>query len=141
MSAPSPLFVHLAGMMQTAHDRLEAVDGSQADDAASRVWCRQRNGLMAAIVVEPPVTVADATIVMATLAEWRDLLLGEGDDLSARDRRDLEEVTTTALTNCVTCIAGATPDDVPRTVDHLETIGWLERQTERWLPQRDRVPA
>lgn len=141
MSAPSPLFVHLAGMMQTARDRLEAVDRSQCGDEASRVWCRQRNGLMAAIVVEPPVTVADATIVMATLAEWRDLLLNDGDDLSARDRRDLEEVRTTALANCVICIAAAAPTDAPNTVDHLETIGWLERQTERWLPQRDRVPA
>lgn len=135
MSAHSPLFDHLTRMMETARNRLEAVDMFQdGDDVASRVWSRQRNSLMLAILAEPPVTLADGMAVLAILSEWRDLLLAAGEDMSARDRRDLDEVTTVALTNCNVCLSCAEPYDAQFTHDHVETIGWLHRDQERWLP-------
>jgi hypothetical protein len=141
MSAPSPIFAHLATMMQKASDRLAAIDTPDADDgAAGRTWSRQRNGLMETVLAEPPVTAADALIILAVLSEWRDLIGSEGDDMAARDRLALDEVTTIALANVNTCLCVRVSDQKHHTPDYRETMAWLDRQTERWLPRAEVIP-
>lgn len=138
MSAPSPIFAHLAAMMETARNRLLALDTPGADDsAASRVWSRQRNGLVDAVLAEPPVTSADALIILATLSEWRDLIEGAGDLITERDRRNLDEVTTIALANVNTCLGATVACHDNHTPDYRETLAWVDRQTERWLPRAE----
>jgi len=130
MSAFSPKFRLITDMLQVSKDRLEAVE----DNEASRLWCRQRQGLMVAMIAEPPVTLADAMALLAVLSEWRDLIGSQGEDMAASERLALDEMTTIALANCNICLADAEPHDAQFTVDHVETIGWLQRKSERWLP-------
>lgn len=135
MSAPSHLFATLAGMLQMANERLFALDLPTADDpASSRVWSRQRGGIVQALLVEPPVTVADAIIILATLSEWRDLVEGAGEDMTPRERRDLDEVTSIALTNVNVCFGGSLAQQPDYTADYRETLEWIGNQQKRWLP-------
>lgn len=134
MNGLSTRFQFFAEMLQETRDRLYAVDAAGTDDEASRVWLRQREGLMVTTIAEPPITLADAIVVLAILSEWRDLLMGHGDEMSPRKRRDVDEMTTVALANCSTCMAGDPVNVRQHTDDHCETIGWLQRQTERWCP-------
>lgn len=136
MSAPSPIFANLAAMLETARNRLLALDLPDADDgAASRVWSRQRNGLVDAVLAEPPVTSADALIILATLSEWRDLIEGAGDLMTERARRDLDEVTSIALANVNTCLGVTVACHDHHTPDYRETLAWADSQTQRWLPR------
>lgn len=140
MSAFSPKFRFLTDMLQEAKSRLEAIDSSEACLEPSRLWCRQREALMVAMIAEPPATLADAMALLAVLSEWRDLIGAQGEDMSARDRLALDEMTTIALANCNICLADSEPHDAQFTPDHIETIGWLQRQSERWLPDAG-IPA
>jgi hypothetical protein len=142
MSTPSPIFARLAAMLHTARTRMEAVDLLNGDDMApSRCWSRQRNGLVDAILAEPPVTVADALIILAALSEWRDLMEGVGEDMTTRERRDLDEVTTTAIANVNLCFGAHLARHKHHTPEYRDTLRWLDQQQARWLPRADEVQA
>ena len=133
---------NLVLMLDTITQRHNALDCAQHRDdlsdaewaPASRVWCRQQQALSLAIIAEPPQTFDDVLAVLAELAGHHDLILGQGEEASEREIRDLHKMTGVALANCVQRLAGLfQPDDEPTDTQH-QSLVWVSKQVEQWLP-------
>ena len=133
---------NLVLMLDTASRRQEAlVCAERRDDipgnawaSASRVWSRQQDALSCAIIAEPPQTFDDVLAVLTELAGRHDLIMGEGEDATARELRDLHEMTGVAVKNCALRLAALfRPDDEPTEAQH-QALAWLSKQVGNWLP-------
>jgi hypothetical protein len=129
-------------MIETANDRQNAVErASTAGDwssndwaAASRIWSRQQHALASAIIEEPPQTFDDVLAVLINLANRHDLVVGEGEDASERELRDLGEMTGVAIKNIIARLAGMfRPDDEPTESMHRD-LDCNAAQVAKWLP-------
>ena len=132
----------LVMMIETANDRQTAVErASTADDwssddwaAASRIWSRQQHALASAIIEEPPQTFDDVLAVLVSLAKRHDLIIGEGEDVTDRELRDLREITGVAIKNIIARLAGMfRPEDEPTETMHRDLV-CNAAQVARWLP-------
>lgn len=129
-------------MIETANDRQTAVEhASTAGDwdsgdsaAASRIWSRQQHALASAIVEEPPQTFDDVLAVLVSLANRHDLIVGEGEDATDRELRDLREMTGIAIKNIIARLAGMfRPEDEPTETMHRDLV-CNAAQVSQWLP-------
>jgi hypothetical protein len=129
-------------MIGTANDRQNAVErASTAGDwssndwaAASRIWSRQQYALASAIIEEPPQTFDDVLAVLINLANRHDLVVGEGEDASERELRDLGEMTGVSIKNIIARLAGMfRPDEEPTESMHRD-LDCNAAQVAKWLP-------
>lgn len=130
------LMVETANNRQNAVDRASAAgDGAFADcAAASRIWSRQQHALASAIIEEPPQTFDDVLAVLVSLANRHDLIVGEGEDATDRELRDLREMTGVAIKNIIARLAGMfRPDDEPTESMHRDLV-CNAAQVAQWLP-------
>lgn len=131
----------LMDIRHTAHERNEAVEDAsrtrkETDQEwafASRIWSRQAEALLLAVIAETPTSVDDALSVLICLAELRDQRSLD-DDATPLRQRDLAEMTDVAIHNCTKALAGnVVPEhDRPET-EHRDLI-WGAGQVVRWLP-------
>jgi hypothetical protein len=112
---------------------VEALTDREVQPLASRVWSRQGNAIVIAIIAEPPTSAEDALSVLCCLAELRDQNKIADED-SPHSSRDMAEMTDVAIHNCIAALAGnITPSaDLLPTQD--QDIAWSVRYARRWLP-------
>lgn len=129
-------------MLDAVRERQEALDIAERRNdlshvewaPASRVWSRQQQALSCAIIAEPPQTFDDVLAVLTELAGWHEMIMGQGEDATERELRDLHEMTGVAIANCTQRLASLfRPDDEPTEAQH-SALSWLSRQTKQWLP-------
>lgn len=132
-------------MLDTIAQRQDAIEAAEKRDdlcheewaPASRVWSRQQEALSCAIIAEPPQTFDDVLAVLTELAGRHDLITGQGEDATARELRDLGEMTAVAVKNCALRLAALfRPDDEPTEAQH-QTLVWVSKQVEHWLPKTE----
>ncbi|MDF2494235.1 hypothetical protein [Sphingomonas sp.] len=136
---------NLALMLDTVRERQEALDAAEKRNdlshvewaPASRVWSRQQQALSCAIIAEPPQTFDDVLAVLTELAGWHDLIMGQGEDATDRELRDLHEMTGVAVANCTQRLAGLfRPDEEPTEAQH-SSLSCVSKQVEQWLPKQE----
>ncbi|NNG59805.1 hypothetical protein [Sphingomonas paucimobilis] len=136
---------NLVLMLNAAAQRQDAIEAAEKRDdlsreewaPASRVWSRQQEALSSAIIAEPPQTFDDVLAVLTELAGRHDLITGQGEDATARELRDLGEMTAVAVKNCAVRLATLfRPDDEPTEAQH-QALVWVSKQVEQWLPQAE----
>lgn len=136
---------NLVLMLNAAAQRQDAIEAAEKRDdlsreewaPASRVWSRQQEALSSAIIAEPPQTFDDVLAVLTELAGRHDLITGQGEDATARELRDLGEMTAVAVKNCAVRLAALfRPDDEPTEAQH-QALVWVSKQVEQWLPQAE----
>lgn len=131
------LMLDAAGQRQDAIEAAEKRDDLSREEwaPASRVWSRQQEALSCAIIAEPPQSFDDVLAVLTELAGRHDLITGQGDDATARELRDLGEMTAVAVKNCAARLAVLfRPDEAPTAAQH-QALVWVSRQVEQWLPK------
>lgn len=136
---------NLALMLDTVSQRQSALDDAQQRDdlsnaewaPASRGWCRQQQALSCAIIAEPPQNFYDVLTVLTELAGHHDLILGQGEETTPRELRDLHEMTTVAVSNCILRLAGLFPPEEEPTESQHQSLGWVSKQIEQWLPKSE----
>ncbi len=104
-SAVTPIGL-LAAMYDRATRRIDALDADpklkglrETSMASSRVWIRQWDGIRATILSEPPATYADVVTVLRHLHMIHEEIQVP-DDWDV-ERRELHEITVTALAGCL----------------------------------------
>jgi len=135
----------LMEMLQTAEERNDAVLTTPHEwtrDSDSRIWSRQLNGLMAAIVAEPP---QDIFEVLAVLEVLHSITQAEFDEIElARDSAGAEvklnvlsETVHIALCNVIARLGHVVEMDYDKgpSINRVE-IDFYPNQMKRWL----RVP-
>lgn len=134
---------NLVLMLDTASQRQDAIDVAEKRDdlshaewaPASRVWSRQHEALSCAIIAEPPQTFDDVLAVLTELAGRHDLITGQGEDATARELRDLGEMTAVAVKNCALRLAALFRPEGEPTDAQRQALVWVSKQVEQWLPQ------
>lgn len=133
---------YLMQMEETCAARHQAVDSasnaeglSHGDWApGSRVWSRQQHAIASAIIAEPPQDFDDVLAVLTHLICRHDMIVGEGEDASELDLRDLREMTGVALKNCgLTLAATIRPQNEPTAALH-ESLAFIRKSRHDWLP-------
>ena len=136
---------NLVLMLDTASQRQDAIDVAEKRDdlshaewaPASRVWSRQQEALSCAIIAEPPQTFDDVLAVLTELVGRHDLITGQEEDATARELRDLGEMTAVAVKNCALRLAALfRPDEEPTEAQH-QALAWVSKQVEQWLPKQE----
>jgi hypothetical protein len=130
------LMIETADSRQTAVERASTAGDWASDDwaAASRIWSRQQHALASAIIEEPPQTFDDVLAVLVSLSNRHDLIVGEGEDATDRELRDLREMTGVAIKNIIARLAGMfRPDDEPTESMHRDLV-CNAAQVAQWLP-------
>ena len=134
---------NLVLMLDAASQRQDALETAQKRDdlsrddwaRASRIWSRQQEALSCAIIAEPPQTFDDVLAILTELAGRQDLITGQGEDATARDLRDLGEMTAVAVKNCVLRLAALfRPGEEPTETQH-QALVWVSKHVEQWLPK------
>lgn len=135
----------LMAMLQTAEERGDAVLSNPHEwtrDSDSRVWSRQHDALMSAIVAEPPQDIYEALAVLEVLHSISSVEFDEvepaGDlgEATAKIRK-LAEMTHIALCNVIARLGFVAEMDYDKgpSLNRLE-IDYYPNQMRRWL----RVP-
>jgi hypothetical protein len=102
----------------------------------SRIWSRQQEALSCAIIAEPPEDMEDVLAVLAELAAHHDLISGQ-DEVTARELRDLHEMSAVAVVNCAAAMSRLlTPEQEPTEAEHASRV-WLFKRIEQWLPAKE----
>jgi hypothetical protein len=101
---------------------------------ASRVWSRQSEALILAVVAEPPCNLEDVLSVLSCLAEVRNLHEDGADQSRFRDR-DVQELTNVAIQNCVRALAAKVQPKHELPTSDVRDIEWSVDMTRRWLPE------
>lgn len=143
-SAPTPIRT-LMNMRHIAHLRNDAVEAaSKAEDwlesdwaRASRLWSRQAEALLLAVIAESPSNLDDVLSVMICLAEIRHQH-DTSAELSPYRDRDVAEMTDIAVHNCVRALAAnvVPQDDLPES--EIRDVDWSVKQVQHWLPEPGR---
>ena len=136
---------HLVLMLDAAAQRQDAIEAAEKRDdlsreqwaPASRVWSRQQEALSCAIIAEPPQSFDDVLAVLTELAGRHDLITVQRDDATARESRDLGEMTAVPVKNCAARLAVLfRPDEEPTEAQHHALV-WVSKQVEQWLPKSE----
>ena len=133
------LMLDIAGQRQQAIDTAEKRDDLPPGEwaAASRVWSRQQEALSCAIIAEPPQTFDDVLAILTELAGRHDLIVGQAEDATECELRDLQEMTGVAVKNCALRLAALfRPEEEPTESQH-QALKWLTGQTKHWLPDAE----
>ena len=128
-------------MIESANDRQAAVErastaGNCASGdwaAASRIWSRQQHAFASVIIEEPPQTFDDVLPVFVSLANRHDLIVGEGEDATDLEFRDLREMAGVAINTTLARLAGMfRPDERTETMHRV--LGGNAAEVAQRLP-------
>lgn len=105
--------------------------------AISRIWSRQSEALSCAIIAEPPQTFDDVLAVLTELAAYHELVVGQGEEATERELRDLREMTDVAVKNCVSRLVGLFRPDEEPTEAQQQALARVSAQVRRWSPKSE----
>lgn len=133
-NAPTPVQT-LTEMLSTAEARNSALDEDAPTwSSSSRIWSRQIEALICAIIAEPPQTIDDALSVLCALAEYRDAVDMDDTTEKMREVRNRDEMTDVAVHNCIVAIARDHRPRADLAPVLIKSVDWSARLAKNWLP-------
>jgi hypothetical protein len=127
---------HASNARNNAVEAASSAGGWTGDEwaAASRVWSRQGNAFLLAIIGEPPTNPEDALAVLGCLAELRDQY-HIADKLSDDRHGEIAEMTNVAVQNCIVALATSIVPADEYTESEIDGFDWSAKQRSQWLPK------